>query len=582
MSWRDLLSPSAALLPPSPDELLEGVFTLGREVHLEMDEATLLRRFLDTLTALFPARAFSIRVVDMRSRQDAFCVVRAGELRPGVASAPITLKSSSVEKTQLRQDLIDCDRLRLGEIWDSPFVGLDEGFAVPLVASGDCYGVLDVGYAAGQAAIESDEPLILPIANQLSVALRNERLHRESTMLREHLEQLVEYANALILGVDRRGRVTVFNRALCRLLGYRRDEVIGCDLRSLLYGDELPALRRMFFRALSGHATDSVEVTLIAKDRRRTRTVWSIAAASVDDDGRDVVVAVGQDQTRILELQRQVVQAEKLATLGQLAAGVVHELNNPLTSITVYAEYLRAKLARHLERAEPLAVDRGDVEKLARVGASAARIAQFSQELVQYAKPARSAPEPVSVRDVVAQSLSFCKHLFEGERIAVAQAVARELPPVMAVRGQLEQVLINLIINAVHAIDGAGTIDIRAEPEGRERVLLSVGDSGPGVARADRERVFEPFFSTKTEGRGTGLGLSIVQGIVERHQGTIEIGTSAAGGALFVVRLPCHQSSLAPLRDEAAGADPDAGAEGRTGEPTRAGYRDAADADVGV
>src|SRR5690606_13336592 len=152
-------------------------------------------------------------------------------------------------------------RIRLRDRWDSPFPGIARGFAVPLVASGEFYGVLDVGYTMSTDmtadAAASDEPLILPIANHLSVALRNERLHRDSTLLRDYLGKLIEHANALFLGVDRHWRITVCNQALCRLTGYQREEVIGRDLRDLLLGTELPGLTRLFRQALAGGAADS-------------------------------------------------------------------------------------------------------------------------------------------------------------------------------------------------------------------------------------------------------------------------------------------------------------------------------------
>jgi two-component system NtrC family sensor kinase len=213
------------------------------------------------------------------------------------------------------------------------------------------------------------------------------------------------------------------------------------------------------------------------------------------------------------------VRAERLATLGELAAGVVHELNNPLTSITVYAEYLVRKF-------ESQGAEDADLGKLRRIGASAQRILRFSRDLVQYARPSGRDLEPVDLASVVRQSVSICDHLVERGGIALAVELDPELPVVQAISGQLEQVFINLITNAVHGVESPST------------VLLEVADSGPGVAEEDRDRIFEPFFTTKPDGKGTGLGLPIVRNIVEQHHGQITVHRGDLGGAAFRIILP--------------------------------------------
>jgi signal transduction histidine kinase len=225
------------------------------------------------------------------------------------------------------------------------------------------------------------------------------------------------------------------------------------------------------------------------------------------------------------------VRAERLATLGELAAGVVHELNNPLTSITVYAEYLVRKL-------EAQGADEQDLEKLRRIGASAQRILRFSRDLVQYARPSGKDTEAVDLASVVRQSVSICEHLVERGGVSLSIDVDPDVPVIQAVHGQLEQVLINLITNAVHAVENGGKVVVRAQLEEPAAVALEVADSGPGVADEDREKIFEPFFTTKADGKGTGLGLSIVRNIVEQHRGTISVGRSELGGAVFRVLLP--------------------------------------------
>jgi signal transduction histidine kinase len=314
--------------------------------------------------------------------------------------------------------------------------------------------------------------------------------------------------------------------------------MMGSDLRDWLPVTDRPRLTKLFLTALAGRATDTVEVELLTRQGGSVRTMWSVAAIS--RHGKvEAVVAVGQDQTRLVELQSQVIQAEKLATLGQLAAGVVHELNNPLTSITVYAEYLLKKSLAAAGDPDEVTPDPGDVEKLRRISAGAQRILEFAKDLVQYAKPAGDELDVIAINNVVRHSLSFCEHLFEHESIELTQQLTDELPAVYAVPGQLEQVVINLVTNAAHAVEGKGAVTVRTFVAEPGVVGLSIADTGPGIPAADRERVFEPFFTTKPAGAGTGLGLSMSHDIVEQgHGGRLHLEGAPGHGATFVLTLP--------------------------------------------
>jgi PAS domain S-box-containing protein len=529
------------LTMPTAQEMLDGLTELGRDLHLEMQEEALVNRLIKTLQRLFPGRKLAIRVLDVRSMENARLYANS-TVRAKVESERITVKKSSIEKTHLKRALAESARLKVGGRWDSPFPGTAAGFAVPLVASGELYGVLDVGYPLGQDSGPQDEALIIPIANQFSVALRNQRLHRETAVLRDYQTKLIEHANALILGVDRHWRITVCNQALCRLTGFQRDEVVGRDLRDWLAEGKQQRSRftKLFLQALSGGKSDAMDVRLVTRSGEKVRTVWSVAAIGGPRQQIESVVAIGQDQTKLQELQRQVIQAEKLATLGQLAAGVVHELNNPLTSISVYADYLLQKAERAAGSSEAESdADEGDIEKLRRISAGAQRILEFARDLVQYAAPAGDELDIVSVNHVVQQSLSFCEHLFERASVSLTRELEEELPSLYAVPGQLEQVVINLVTNAVQAAGNGGAVTVRTFRDGPAMVGFSVADNGPGIAADERDRIFEPFYTSKSAGKGTGLGLSIVRNIVEQHNGQISVEEAAGGGgARFTVVLP--------------------------------------------
>ena len=523
-----------SLPPPGEAAQLFALRELATELPNAPSEPALVEHTLGVLGRLLPGRAIAIRVIDVRNREPARGYVQGASLRDGVGSDGVAISQEALGRAKLKTAVAASARIVVRERWDSPFTGIATGFAIPLAAAGELYGVLDIGYLPGDEAREVDEPALVTLASQIAGALRTIRLQEDAIGLRDYQARLLDSANALILGIDRSWRITVCNRALLELMGMTRDEVLGRDIRDFISNNQRQPLTTAFAAALAGQHHAAVTVMLPAKKKHAVRTVWTIAPvgrAGQPGGPIEAVVAIGQDQSQIDLLQEQIIRAERLATLGELAAGVVHELNNPLTSITVYAEYLVRKL-------ESQGTEEADVEKLRRIGASAQRILRFSRDLVQYARPSSKDIERIDLAAVVRQSVSICEHLVERGGIELGIEVDPKLPVVHAIGGQLEQVLINLITNAVHAVENGGKVVVRAQIESPASVLIEVADSGPGVPEEDRERIFEPFFTTKPDGKGTGLGLPIVRNIIDQHRGHISVTRSDLGGASFRVVLP--------------------------------------------
>jgi two-component system, NtrC family, sensor kinase len=248
------------------------------------------------------------------------------------------------------------------------------------------------------------------------------------------------------------------------------------------------------------------------------------------------------------KLQAQVIQAEKLASLGQIVAGVVHELNNPLTSIVAYAEYLKRKAQTRKASAEEIA---DDMERLRRIGEAAERILKFSRDLVAYARPSTDIPAPVVLQNVIDKAIIFCEHEFAQNEVAVERDLPEYLPPVRGIAGQLTQVFVNLFTNAAHAMrSGGGRLRVTAKPLPSSFVLVEVVDDGIGIDPQDLEQIFEPFFTTKSDGRGTGLGLSIVRDIIGSHGGHLKARSTPGEGTMFAIHLPMAAvpPSLVPPR----------------------------------
>lgn len=237
-----------------------------------------------------------------------------------------------------------------------------------------------------------------------------------------------------------------------------------------------------------------------------------------------------QDASELRALSNHMMQAEKLASLGQLAAGVVHELNNPLTSIVAYTDWLIRKQGPN--------GDPDSLERLRRIGESSSRILRFTRDLVAYARPSSEVPTLVSVQNVIEQALAFCEHVIAQHGASVDRRFGEQVPPVKGMPEQLAQVFVNLFTNACHAMpERGGHLEVSTSTSSEGRIVVVVEDNGHGIAPEHLTSIFTPFFTTKVDGRGTGLGLSIVRNIMDNHSADIR-AERGEQGARFVLTFP--------------------------------------------
>jgi two-component system, NtrC family, sensor kinase len=236
-----------------------------------------------------------------------------------------------------------------------------------------------------------------------------------------------------------------------------------------------------------------------------------------------------REQATIRELrqaQSRLLQSEKLATIGQMAAGIAHELNTPLT-------YIMGNL--ELMQAQPLTDPQQTM--LGSMARGADRLKGLAQSLLAFSRPAQEVPVKLSVNDVIDRSLELCRYQILRGGVELQKHLAAGVPAVSGVSNQLEIALINLVVNAVDAMEGGGTLVVASAARGDD-VEIVVSDTGHGIPEAIHSAIFEPFFTTKPEGKGTGLGLATVLMIVERHKGRIELTSAAGKGSTFHILLP--------------------------------------------
>jgi signal transduction histidine kinase len=240
------------------------------------------------------------------------------------------------------------------------------------------------------------------------------------------------------------------------------------------------------------------------------------------------VAELTEANAQLAQARESLLRTERLAAVGRLAAGLAHEVGNPLGAISGYAELARTRM--------PAGAPRELVEAVDRIAAAAARIDGTVRELLDFARPAAAPPQPVQLREVVevAVGLARAQARFGGAEVAVE--IPPELPRVMGTERQLTQLLLNLLLNAGDAMQGGGRVTVRARPT-PGGVTIDVDDTGPGIPAENLSRIFDPFFTTKDVGHGTGLGLAVCHGIVTACGGEIGASDAPGGGARFTVRL---------------------------------------------
>ena len=346
----------------------------------------------------------------------------------------------------------------------------------------------------------------------------------------EQMRAIVATATEGIVTIDEAGNIDIWNAAAERLFGFTAAEVRGQNVSILMpthYAAEHDGYIRRYL------ATGQARIIGIGREvvgRRKDGSYFPIDLSV--GEGRlgeqRFFVAIIRDITERIAIQAKLSQAERLAAIGELAAGVAHEVNNPINTIINCAQLIvdgddaRANAAVVIEEGE--------------------RIADIIKDLLGHARDDRDQTQATSVQDVVARTARVVGDSFRRHGIALAVAVPDDLPPVRARPQQLQQVLVNLLLNAKDALlqePGAADrrVQVRASSDG-ETVALQVTDNGPGIPPELGDRIFEPFVTTKRGKGGTGLGLSISRSIVEGYGGTIAVRSAPGRGAEFCVRLP--------------------------------------------
>jgi two-component system NtrC family sensor kinase len=387
--------------------------------------------------------------------------------------------------------------------------------------------------------------IIGSIASLLDITDERQALDARAASERRY-ERLVDTAADAIFSIDREGRFTSVNKTVEFAIGKPKEELLGTPYKDHLYPETLAVADTLFADMVAGNrGRAELEYSMPGGERR----IGSITTSPIIEDGV-VTGAVGimRDITGERRLTEQLVQREKLAAIGQLVSGVAHELNNPLAGIMAFAQLLHA--------ASPMQEDQRDaVETIHREARRAAKIVSNLLFFARQRDPERGCTD---LNQVMRDTLEMRRYVLRTQQVEVVTDLEASLPTTWADGFQLQQVILNLITNAEHAlatVKGSKRITLTTRlVEGR--LEASVSDNGPGIPPEQLDQLFNPFFTTKAVGEGTGLGLSISDGIARQHGGEIRVESRPGAGARFTLVLPRVDAPKAAAAERPAMAAP--------------------------
>ena len=352
------------------------------------------------------------------------------------------------------------------------------------------------------------------------------------------LRNLIENAVDGVIAADMTGKIFIFNKAATRIAGYsKKDAVENLNIRNIYPpGDAHNIMKRMRADDADGKGiVRSLEQMAIRKDG--TATPIRLNASIVYEDGKEVasigffhdLTETKQMRAELEKTQIQLLQAEKMSSLGKLAAGVAHQLNNPLGGITLFTQLM---LEEHK-------LSREATNDLLRIQRDAQRCSAIVKELLEFARQTQREVRPHNVNKIIARTLFLLRNQSLFQNIVIIENYDQSIPDIPADIQQLNHVFMNIILNAADAMEGKGRLSVKTFTEAEKNMVhITITDTGPGIPENILSSIFEPFFTTKEEGKGTGLGLSMAYGIVESHHGKITAKNMADAGAQFYIKLP--------------------------------------------
>jgi two-component system, NtrC family, sensor kinase len=511
---------------------LETLYLVSATASRELDLAKVLAAALPLIVDTVGAAGAEVLLVDddgcltwaaSHGLADSFVVASLTQrVQPGegllggalAAQAPVLVDDLRQEPRFLRRELALAS-------------GYEALLCVPLMAQTTAVGTLQL-YGSAERRLSCDSlPLVQAISEQLAVAIANAHLHQTVKASEAEYRSLVENIPKLIFRLDLEGRCVFVNRAVQTILGWPPPAVMGPPrLRDFLgHPDDWPDTAMA--GVLNGETIQGLECRMRHHDGswrwcQLTLYPWQRGDARVVG-----IEGIAEDITEQRRLAQEMARSERLALAGQLASGLAHEIGTPLNVIAGTAEFLLGEFPADDSR-------RTDMEVISQ---ESHRVADLVRRLLGLVRERSELPGPVAIHGLLDHTLRLLEYRFQQEHIAVIRRYTPNLPPVLGVRQELEQVLLNLLVNSWHAMSDGGTLTITTERRDT-MAAIAIADTGCGIPEEHMSRLFEPFFTTKPMEQGTGLGLAVAYQLITGHGGHIDIASHVNQGTTVTVTLP--------------------------------------------
>jgi PAS domain S-box-containing protein len=359
---------------------------------------------------------------------------------------------------------------------------------------------------------------------------------------RNKAHQYLNIAGVIIVAINEKGIVSLINKKGCDVLGFQEDEIIGKNWFDLCVPERFRKERKKTFQrvmAREEEEAEDYENIVLTKSGDEKIIAWH--NTSVTDEKGSIIgtLSSGEDITLRKQTEEELMRSEKLASLGQLAASVVHEVNNPLAGIMVYVKLLQKKYASQKIQSEST---EGQLIKMEK---ELDRTTKIIRNLLDFARQSEPNMSPVDINKVIDATLLLVRNQINLENIKLQKNFGQDLPPVFADVDKIQQVLINMILNAIQAMPSGGNLsittsaalDVQIGDAQKDTVRIDIKDTGIGIPKENLDKLFTPFFTTKEKGKGVGLGLSVVHGIIGKHKGKIDVESELEVGTTFSIYL---------------------------------------------
>ena len=359
---------------------------------------------------------------------------------------------------------------------------------------------------------------------------------------RNKAQQYLNIAGVIIVAINDDGIVSLINKKGCDVLGFTEEEIIGKNWFDMCVPEEDRKERKDTFQKVMAGKIDEAEDyenSIITKSDEERIIAWHNTTIR-DEKGHIIgTLSSGKDVTERKQTEEELIRSEKLASLGQLAASVAHEVNNPLAGIMIYVKLLLKKYKENKLQTE------NSEEQLLKMEKELDRTTRIIRNLLDFSRQSEPNIRPVEINKVLEAALLLVGHQISLDNIKLEKKFDEQLPLVRADFDQIQQVLINIILNATQAMPDGGRLTIKTSvADGieigetqKKTVRIDIKDTGVGIPKENLSKLFTPFFTTKDKGKGVGLGLPVVHGIIERHKGKIEVDSQPNVGTTFTIYL---------------------------------------------